>query len=55
MDWDSLKTNLEKHVPQNKVFFNVATLEYLQKGGRIGLGCFDSRYSVKTEPDHFLQ
>jgi DegV family protein with EDD domain len=54
MDWESLKTNLEKHVPQNKVFFNVATLEYLQKGGRIGLGCFDSRNSIKIEPDHFL-
>lgn len=28
---------LENEVLKNKVFFNVATLEYLQKGGRIGL------------------
>lgn len=28
---------LTKSVAKNKVFFNVATLEYLQKGGRIGL------------------
>lgn len=28
---------LTNEVPHNKVFFSVATLEYLQKGGRIGL------------------
>lgn len=36
MAWSSLIEQLEKEVPQTKVFFNVATLEYLQKGGRIG-------------------
>ncbi len=50
MDWESLKTNLEKHVPQNKVFFNVATLEYLQKGGRIGLVASILGTALKLNP-----
>jgi DegV family protein with EDD domain len=50
MDWDSLKKNLEKHVPQNKVFFNVATLEYLQKGGRIGLVASILGTALKLNP-----
>ena len=35
--WPPLIAQLEKEIKQNKVLFNVATLEYLQKGGRIGL------------------
>ena len=35
--WQELKEQLLQEVVRNKVFFNVATLEYLQKGGRIGL------------------
>ena len=35
--WQPLIAQLEKEIKQNKVLFNVATLEYLQKGGRIGL------------------
>lgn len=37
IDWDTLKGNLEKSKEKAKVFFHVPTLEYLQKGGRIGL------------------
>ncbi|EPH95669.1 EDD domain protein, DegV family [Enterococcus faecalis 13-SD-W-01] len=50
MDWEALKANLEKHVPQNKVFFNVATLEYLQKGGRIGLVASILGTALKLNP-----
>lgn len=35
--WEALIHQLQKEIVQNKVLFNVATLEYLQKGGRIGL------------------
>lgn len=35
--WDVLIPQVQKEIKQNKVLFNVATLEYLQKGGRIGL------------------
>ncbi len=37
VEWDQLISNLNELVERTKVFFNVATLEYLQKGGRIGL------------------
>lgn len=37
MDFLSICTRLEKQVPVCKVFFSIDTLEYLQKGGRIGL------------------
>ena len=37
MEWSLLIERLNELVKQTKVFFNVATLEYLQKGGRIGL------------------
>ncbi len=30
-------TEVESKIPKTKIFFNVDTLEYLQKGGRIGL------------------
>lgn len=37
MDWETLKETVQKDIPKSKVFFCVKTLEYLQKGGRIGL------------------
>lgn len=37
LTFEALITQLEKEIVQNKVLFNVGTLEYLQKGGRIGL------------------
>ena len=38
VEWDQLISNLnEVSRKEQKFFFNVATLEYLQKGGRIGL------------------
>src|SRR5699024_663398 len=35
--WDKLKERLMNYVDKAKVYFHVPTLEYLQKGGRIGL------------------
>ena len=37
LTFEALIAQLEKEIVQNKVLFNVGTLEYLQKGGRIGL------------------
>lgn len=37
MEWKEVLEQTRKLVEKTKVFFNVATLEYLQKGGRIGL------------------
>lgn len=37
IEWDTIKANLQKGIEKAKVFFHVPTLEYLQKGGRIGL------------------
>lgn len=37
LGWQELQQKLTEEVANAKVFFNVATLEYLQKGGRIGL------------------
>lgn len=37
MRWDVLKEKLQQDIEKAKVFFHVPTLEYLQKGGRIGL------------------
>lgn len=36
MGWEDLVEKIEGLVPESKVFFCVKTLEYLQKGGRIG-------------------
>ena len=36
MDWDNLLIKMEEVVKKTKVFFVLNTLEYLQKGGRIG-------------------
>ena len=37
IDFEALIETMTKEVTANRVFFNVATLEYLKKGGRIGL------------------
>lgn len=37
MSFDEIKAKLMRGIDQCKVFFVVKTLEYLQKGGRIGL------------------
>lgn len=36
-DWELIKQELQNGIEKAKVFFHVPTLEYLQKGGRIGL------------------
>lgn len=37
LSWEELKKATEASVPHSKLFFCVSTLEYLYKGGRIGL------------------
>ena len=37
MGWDELLRTIPAQIPNSRVFFGVKTLEYLQKGGRIGL------------------
>lgn len=37
LPFDEIKSNLQKSTEKAKVYFHVPTLEYLQKGGRIGL------------------
>lgn len=37
MEFENIISKLQSDLPKSKVFFVVATLEYLQKGGRIGL------------------
>ena len=37
LDWETIKEKVEQDVKHSKIFFHVPTLEYLQKGGRIGL------------------
>ena len=48
--WQELKEELLQEVVRNKVFFNVATLEYLQKGGRIGLVASILGNALKLNP-----
>jgi DegV family protein with EDD domain len=48
--WQNLKDQLLQEVARNKVFFNVATLEYLQKGGRIGLVASILGNALKLNP-----
>lgn len=48
--WEELRAQLTNEVPKNKVFFNVATLEYLQKGGRIGLVASILGNTLKLNP-----
>ncbi|MER2227693.1 MAG: DegV family protein [Carnobacterium sp.] len=37
LEWEVIKEKLKQDVKKSKIFFHVPTLEYLQKGGRIGL------------------
>lgn len=37
LDFQTIQQKLAEEVYKNRIYFNVATLEYLQKGGRIGL------------------
>lgn len=48
--WQELKEQLLQEVVRNKVFFNVTTLEYLQKGGRIGLVASILGNALKLNP-----
>lgn len=48
--WAALKEILLRNVPKAKVYFNVATLEYLQKGGRIGLVASILGNALKLNP-----
>ncbi|ASZ08361.1 MULTISPECIES: DegV family protein [Enterococcus] len=50
VNWQTLINKLETLVKQTKVFFNVATLEYLQKGGRIGLVASILGTALKLNP-----
>ncbi|AND71696.1 MULTISPECIES: DegV family protein [Enterococcus] len=50
MEWSLLIERLHELVKQTKVFFNVATLEYLQKGGRIGLVASILGTALKLNP-----
>ncbi|MBP2098995.1 DegV family protein [Enterococcus rivorum] len=50
MGWEEIKTTLLERVPKTKIFFNVATLEYLQKGGRIGLVASILGNALKLNP-----
>ncbi|MBM7688066.1 fatty acid-binding protein DegV [Enterococcus ureilyticus] len=48
--WNEIKTTLTANVGKAKVYFNVATLEYLQKGGRIGLVASILGNALKLNP-----
>uniref|UniRef100_UPI00403F24F9 DegV family protein n=1 Tax=Candidatus Enterococcus willemsii TaxID=1857215 RepID=UPI00403F24F9 len=48
--WADIIKTLEQKVQESKVFFNVATLEYLQKGGRIGLVASIVGTALKLNP-----
>ena len=50
MEWSLLIERLNELVKQTKVFFNVATLEYLQKGGRIALVASILGTALKLNP-----
>ncbi|MHC5216090.1 DegV family protein [Enterococcus sp. LJL128] len=48
--WEELKLQTTKNVEKATVYFNVATLEYLQKGGRIGLVASILGNALKLNP-----
>ncbi|MBO0460193.1 MULTISPECIES: DegV family protein [Enterococcus] len=50
MEWETLIDELVALAERTKVFFNVATLEYLQKGGRIGLVASILGNALKLNP-----
>lgn len=50
MDWQTLKRELPQRVGDSKVFFCVDTLEYLRKGGRLGLVAAILGMALKLKP-----
>lgn len=50
MSWENLKTKVSSNIKNSKVFFSVSTLEYLQKGGRIGLVTSILGSTLKLKP-----
>ncbi len=50
MDWDTLIKTITENIFNSKVFFVVSTLEYLQKGGRIGLVASVLASSLNLKP-----
>lgn len=50
MEWEELKQKLSANIANSKVFFSVDTLEYLQKGGRIGLVSAILGTSIRLKP-----
>lgn len=50
MDWETLKETLSKQINKSKVFYCLDTLEYLQKGGRIGLVTAMFGTALKLKP-----
>lgn len=48
--WEDIKVKTEENVKRSKIYFNVATLEYLQKGGRIGLVASILGNALKLNP-----
>lgn len=50
MSFTELVQRLERQVPRAKIFFTINTLEYLQKGGRIGLVSAFLGNALKIKP-----
>lgn len=50
MPWEELKEKVTNNIKNSKVFFSVSTLEYLQKGGRIGLVSSILGSTLKLKP-----
>lgn len=50
MEWDDLIKTVSANIFNSKVFFVVSTLEYLQKGGRIGLVASVLASSLNLKP-----
>lgn len=50
MDWDTLVKTTTENIFNSKAFFVVSTLEYLQKGGRIGLVASVLASSLNLKP-----
>lgn len=50
MEWEELKETVAKNISNSRVFFSVSTLEYLQKGGRIGLVASIFGTTIKLKP-----
>ena len=50
MDWQDLQIRLVQRLEDSKVFFCVDTLEYLRKGGRLGLVAAIVGTALKLKP-----